>query len=126
MKLSVLFVLVALALLLLAGCWSGPWQLTQSWRDNTQDWYSNNAWVHGALLGDILPVYPIVWLFAMLGDVLIMNPFYFWSHDAWTNEGTAYVHTQPTGPRTVGNLFSSSGSAGKQQEGWAPKAKPKK
>jgi hypothetical protein len=49
-------------------------------------------------------------------DVLFVNPWYFWTRDAWTNRGTAYVHTQPTGPNTVDNAFSGSG----EQGGWAP------
>jgi len=111
--------LVLCLLTVVPGCWSGPWRLSQSWHDNTQEWYSHNAWLHGALLGDIIPVYPIVQIVLAFVDVLFVNPWYFWSHDAWTNDGTAFVHRQPTGPATVGSAFGDYGG-GSQQGGWAP------
>jgi hypothetical protein len=114
MRLACLFLAV---LLLSSGCWSGPWRLTNSWEDKTQDWYSNNAWVHGALLSDIVPAYPFVWLVMFIGDAIAVNPWYFWTHDAWTNKGTAFSHTQPSGPATVDNVFGG----GTKASGWAPK-----
>ena len=56
--------------------------------------YSESAWVHGALLQDIVPVYGVVGAFAGLGDVLLLNPYYFWSQDAWDNRGTAFKHKE--------------------------------
>ena len=102
--------LVCLVLLLAmgvasSGCMSGPHRLRKSWEDKTTEWYSHNAWVHGALLQDILPVYPIVTLFMALGDILVLNVYYFWGSDAWTNEGTVHVHTVPTGPNTKDGFF---------------------
>ena len=113
-RLACLFLAV---LLLCSGCYSGPWRLSSSWHDNTQDWYSNNAWVHGALLGDIIPVYPIVGLVLGITDLLFVNPFYFWTRDAWSNKGTAFVHEQPTGPNVTDDAFESNAS------GWKPKTR---
>ena len=108
-----------LAVLLLAApaCWSGPWRLSRSWKDTTADWYSQNAWLHGALLGDVLGIYPIVWIILWIPDILILNPYYFWSHDAWTNEGTSLVHRQPSGPETVESPWGQHKGSG----GWKPK-----
>jgi len=83
---------LVLATFALTACQSGPKRLTRSWDDWTNQKYTENAWVHGALLQDILPVYPIVGLFAAIGDVLIVNPYYFWSTDAWDNKGTGFTH----------------------------------
>ena len=57
---------LALALLMLTACQSGPRRLTRSWDDWVNQKYTENAWVHGALLQDILPVYPIVGFFAAI------------------------------------------------------------
>ena len=86
-----------LAIALLAGCSSGPHQLRRSWEDHVQQNYSEDSWVHGALLQDILPVYPLVGLVATVGDVLVVNPYYFWGDDAWDRKGTVFVHKSVTG-----------------------------
>ncbi len=85
----------AMFLPLLSGCASGPSKLSRGWDDFVNEKYSENAWVHGAVLQDILPVYPLVGLFAGLGDGLFVNPYYFWGKDAWDNRGTAYHHKNP-------------------------------
>ena len=94
-SLSVLALTAAAAVL--SGCNSGPKRLSRSWDDWTNQKYTESAWVHGALLQDILPVYPIVGVFAAIGDWLIVNPYYFWSDDAWDNDGTGFEHVQVTG-----------------------------
>ncbi len=78
-----------------AGCMSGPFKLARSWDDKRNELYSRDAWIHGALLQDILPVYPSVGLFAAIGDTLFVNPYYFWGTDAWADGGTAFIHKNP-------------------------------
>jgi hypothetical protein len=88
--------LIATLLAAAAGsaCQSGPKRLTRSWDDWVNNRYTENAWLHGAVLQDIFPVYGLVGLFATIGDVLVVNPYYFWSSDAFDNQGTGFVHDQ--------------------------------
>ena len=88
---------VVVSFILLAGCASGPRRLSRAWDDHVNQKYSESSWVHGALLQDIIPVYGIVGLFAGIGDVLFLNPYYFWSDDAWDNRGTAFEHINVQG-----------------------------
>jgi hypothetical protein len=83
-------------LTLVAGCNSGPRRLQNNWNDWTNQQYSENAWMHAALT-DVIPVYPVVGVFMLVGDWLVVNPYYFWGRDAWDNKGTAYVHENPDG-----------------------------
>ncbi|MEL6715408.1 MAG: hypothetical protein AAFZ87_18270 [Planctomycetota bacterium] len=83
-------------------CNSGPKQLSRTWDTKVNQWYAEDSWIHGALLQDILPVYPIVGFVATIGDALILNPIQFWGTDVWDRKGTAYEYAQPTGAeRTV-------------------------
>jgi hypothetical protein len=102
MKRTLCSVALASALALtLSSCQSGPRRLSRAWDDWVNQEYSENAWVHGALLQDILPVYPIVGLFAWAGDILFVNTYYFWTEDAWDNRGTAYDHNQVEGAEKI-------------------------
>ena len=83
--------------LLLSSCQSGPKRLTRTWDDWVNQKYTESSWVHGALLQDILPVYPIVGFFAAVGDVLFVNTYYFWWKDAWDGKGTGFNHKNPEG-----------------------------
>jgi hypothetical protein len=87
-----LALILAISVVLITGCAAGPRKLSRTWDDHVNQKYSENAWVHGALLQDIIPVYLIVGGFAALGDVLFLNPYYFWGDDAWDNDGTAFDH----------------------------------
>lgn len=87
-------VVAALALSCLASCNSGPKRLARSFDGWVNDQYSQDSIVHGLLLQDILPVYPFVSFVATIGDVLIVNPYYFWSKDVWEGTGTAYTYAQ--------------------------------
>ena len=84
------------ATLLASSCMSGPKRLTRSWDDWVNQQYTENAWLHGALLQDIVPVYPIVGFVAGIGDAFV-NFYYFWSKDAWDNKGTGFEHEQVQG-----------------------------
>jgi len=101
MKKLVSFGCALLVSSLLTGCMSGPMRLTRTWDDWTNQKYTENTWLHGALLQDVLPVYPIVRFVMAIGDVLVVNPYYFWGRDAWDNRGTGYVHDQPEAQKTV-------------------------
>ncbi len=93
---------LALGLTLMSSCNSGPNRLSRSWDDKTNQLYTEGAWVHGALLQDILPVYPLVGLVMKIGDAIIINPYVFWTKDAWDNKGTGFDHVNPEGAeRTV-------------------------
>lgn len=108
MKRSLLFAVAAAAPLLATSCSSGPDRLERSWDGWVNQKYSDDSWVHGALLQDILPAYPIVGFFAGIGDWLILNPIAFWSNDIWDRRGTAYVYTQATdAARTEASFFGS-------------------
>ena len=106
MKRNSLLAGLALAgLLSLTSCRSGPNRMARSWDNHVNQKYSEDAWVHGALLQDILPIYPIIGLVAGVGDVLFVNPYFFWFQDLRSRKGTAFVYTQPEG-------------AGKEVRGW--------
>ena len=104
MKKTICGLTLALALTL-TGCQSGPKRLSRSWDDWVNQKYTESAWVHGALLQDILPVYPIVGLVAWLGDAFV-NTYYFWVRDAWDNDGTGFTHDQVEG---AAKMVSDSG-----------------
>ena len=99
---------LAIGLGLLPSCQSGPKRLTRSWDDWVNQKYTTNAWLRGALLQDVLPVYGIVGLVMALGDIIVLNPYYFWSEDAWDNKGTGFNHKNPVGAeRSVADVFEN-------------------
>jgi hypothetical protein len=85
------------ALMFTTSCWTGPMRLSRTWDDFWNQKYTESAWIHGALLGTVLPVYPIVGFFAEFVDVLVLNTWTFWSKDAWDNHGTGFNHKALTG-----------------------------
>lgn len=94
------------ALTLTTGCVAGPNRLSRTWDDWVNQKYTENAWVHGALLQNVVPVYPLVGAVLGWGDLIVLNPWYFWSEDAWDNKGTGFEHENPQGAvRTLGSAF---------------------
>lgn len=94
--------LAATTLATTTSCNSGPKQLSRTWDTKVNQMYSEDAYIHGALLQDILPVYPLVGFAAAIGDALILNPIQFWGTDVWDGKGTAYEYKQPAdAARTV-------------------------
>ena len=93
--------LVLGGLLSLSACSSGPNRLSRNWDEYVNKKYSEDSWVHGALLQDILPVYPIVGLAMGIGDILAVNPYYFWTKDVQDRKGTSYTYEQPGNEKTV-------------------------
>jgi hypothetical protein len=93
-----LVVVSLLAILVVAGCQSGPSYLSRS----VDDWQNNNYEKQPLvtmLLTDVVPFYPVVKILAMVPDVLILNPVQFWGHDVWDGVGSAFVHDNPEGTK---------------------------
>ncbi len=89
------------SMLTLSACSSGPKRLSRNWDEYVNNKYSQDPWIHGALLQDVIPVYPIVGFAMAIGDALVVNPYYFWSKDVADREGTAYHYEQPASAKTV-------------------------
>jgi hypothetical protein len=85
------------ALMFTTSCVTGPYRLSRTWDDYYNQKYTESAWLHGVLLAEIIPVYPIVGWFMTLGDVIVVNTWTFWSKDAWDNHGTGFNHKALTG-----------------------------
>ena len=109
MKKRIATLTLALSLGLLTSCASGPWRLSRTWDDHVNQKYSEDSWIHGALLQDILPVYPLVGLVMSLGDVIFVNTYTFWSKDVWDRKGTAFEHVNTTGAEKVVSGYSGGG-----------------
>ncbi len=101
MKQALAAAAIACSLTLLPSCLAGPSRLSRSWDDWVNQKYTESAWLHGAVFQNILPIYPLVG-FGLGGiDVIVLNPWYFWSEDAWDNQGTGFEHTNPENPPKV-------------------------
>ncbi len=102
--LSTLF--IAGSLLALSSCSSGPHKLRRSFEDWSNQKYTEDSWIHGALLQDILPVYPIVTFALGFADILVLNTYYFWSDDVWDRKGTGFNHKALDGAeKSVGSFI---------------------
>ncbi len=88
---------LAATITLLSGCLAGPDRLGRTWDDYVNQKYTEDAWIHGALLQNIFPIYPMVGGILTYVDVLFVNVYYFWSSDAWDGRGTGFVHENPQG-----------------------------
>jgi hypothetical protein len=93
-KLFAAFALISA--LTLTSCIAGPRRLSRGWDDWTNQKYTEGSWIHGALLQNIIPVYPLIGGVMGFGD-LFYNAYYFWGKDAWDNKGTGFNHENPTG-----------------------------
>lgn len=82
--------LALLSVALLAGCFAGPQQLRRSVDDWDQKVYVNSPWWSATLW--VVPVMPVSYLGAFVGDFLVTNPIAFWGEDAWDGKGTGYEH----------------------------------
>jgi len=111
MKKSILGgLLVAFALSFTTSCASGPNRVSYTWDTWRDTKYSENAWLHGALLQDIIPVYSLVTAVAGIGDWLIFNPVQFWGTDVWDGKGTVFVKKNVEGAeRTVSDISFDNG-----------------
>ena len=97
---------LALSLLVLPGCLAGPDQLSRGFDDWVNQKYSEDSRVHGLLLQNILPVYPVAGLLLGFVDLIVINPYFFWSEDVWDGRGSAFKHTEtPVAPRVIEGSF---------------------
>ncbi|MCB9889244.1 MAG: DUF3332 family protein [Planctomycetes bacterium] len=88
----------ALALVLLscttfAGCLAGPKQLERSVSDWDNKTYVQSPWLNNFM--HVFLIFTAMELVAKIGDTLIINPFVFWTDDAWGCHGTGFVHNTP-------------------------------
>ena len=90
-------------------CTAGPHQLRRSVDDWDQSLYVNSPWLNATFW--ILPVLPIGYLGAILGDFLVTDAYSFWLDDAWDGAGTAFehAHVQATDGRVESLLLDRSG-----------------
>jgi len=79
-----------LAVSCLAACAAGPQQLRRSVDDWDQKVYVNSPWWSATLW--LVPVMPVAYVGAFVGDFLVTNPIAFWGEDAWDGKGTGYQH----------------------------------
>ena len=80
------------ALMFTTSCVAGPFRLSRTWDDFYNQKYTESPWIHGALLGTVIPVYPIVWGFLYMCDAIVINTWTFWTKDAFEGTGTGYNH----------------------------------
>jgi len=112
MKRFLLTALLAATTLATTSCIGGPSRLRRNWDGWVNQKYSEDAWIHGALLQSVLPVYPFVGAVMAMGDTIVLNPWVFWSEDAWDGRGTAYEFKQPTGATRVVTGWKDEGLDG--------------
>jgi hypothetical protein len=82
--------LLVLSTATLAGCAAGPHQLRRSIDDWDHKSYVNSPWWNAALW--VVPVFPVCYAGAFVGDFLITDPWAFWGEDAWDGKGTGFEH----------------------------------
>ena len=88
----------------LVSCTAGPKQLQRSVDDWDQEFYVEDPLLNGVL--HVIPVIPLIEVVAIIGDSLIVNPWYFWSEDVWDKQGTNFNHA--TVSDADGHLYSSA------------------
>lgn len=73
-----------------AACAAGPHQLRRSIDDWDHKSYVNSPWWNAALW--VVPVMPLCYAGAFVGDFLVTDPLAFWGEDAWDGKGTGFEH----------------------------------
>jgi hypothetical protein len=81
---------VLLLTILLAACAAGPHQLRRTVDDWDHKTYVNSPWFNGAMW--VVPVIPVAYAFAFVGDFLVTDAVAFWLDDAWDGRGTGFEH----------------------------------
>lgn len=76
----------------MVSCSAGPKQLQRSVDDWDREMYVEKPLMNGVL--HVIPVIPIIDFLATIGDVLIVNPYFFWSEDVWDDNGTNFDHAE--------------------------------
>jgi len=104
-------IVTALALgatLSLSGCLAGPHQLRRSLDDFDRQLYVDNPIVDGVLW--VVPVFPIGFFVAQVGDFFITDAYAFWIKDVWEGKGTGFEHIDVEAQKTMKSLLSDDGS----------------
>jgi len=76
----------------LTACAAGPHQLRRSVDDWDHKSYVNSPWWNATMW--IVPILPVSYIGAWVGDFLITDPWAFWFEDAWDGKGTGFEHLQ--------------------------------
>ncbi len=88
---------IALTLLLcfsFTSCLAGPHQLRRSVDDWDHNMYVDTPWLDAALW--VVPVYPLLYFGAGIGDFFVGDAYTFWFNDAFSGYGGAgFVHFNP-------------------------------
>ncbi len=91
---------------LLSGCVTGPNQYSRTWDDWVNQKYTEDAYIHGVLLQQIIPIYGLVGFVMGVVDVVAINTYTFWTKDVWDGKGTGFDHENPSGAsKTVNAAF---------------------
>jgi hypothetical protein len=93
--------LLAVPVLMLAGCIAGP----GPWHNKVGD-YWNEQYQEQPILttafSTILPAYPFVYFIAWIPDAIVFNLVQFWGYDfssgMSSGKGAAYTHENPKDP----------------------------
>ncbi|MEM6673959.1 MAG: hypothetical protein AAF726_14030 [Planctomycetota bacterium] len=101
MKRTLLYVALAATTFATSSCIAGPNRISRYWDTWVNQKYSEDSWIHGALLQNIIPAYPFAGAVLSIGDIAFLNPWVFWTEDVWDKRGTAYEYTQPVGAQRV-------------------------
>lgn len=85
----------AAVLFLLAGC-AGPFYAFRTVDDFANRMYVDAPWMTQAFY--YIPAIPLCMFVGWVIDWVGLNPWYFWTKDAWRNRGTAFNHKMAQGP----------------------------
>jgi len=72
----------------LSSCLAGPHQLRRTVDDWDHRLYVQSPWLDAGLW--VVPVMPVAWVVAAVGDFLVADAAAFWLDDAWDGAGTGY------------------------------------
>lgn len=87
---------LCVVVLSLSSCLAGPRQLLRSVDDWDQRSYVQNPWLNVGMW--VVPVFPLCFAGAAVGDFCVGNVVAFWGDDAWDNEGTGFRHLEVLAP----------------------------
>lgn len=71
-------------------CAAGPHQLKRTVDDWDHKMYVSSPWLDAVLW--VVPMWPILYFGAGIGDFLIVDAYAFWFKDAWDGKGTGFKH----------------------------------
>jgi hypothetical protein len=88
--------LLAVPVLMLAGCMGGP----GPWHNKVGDYWNQQYQDEPVLTSvlSVIPVYPFVYFIAWIPDAIVFNLVQFWGYDAMDKKGAAFVHENTKDP----------------------------